>query len=240
VLLACISYDYPVFLENAEFFVNGRAAGQYRGHAGRTSMSSTSRRISCRRKTGWRCGSRPSTSAAVILGNWPSIRWRISTRPDLRKDWKLFDDNRHFRTVAVPLEAAGRHLETDVALPAEWQGKDVYLEFEVADRWVGVVVINGRAIGYNQSLHPYANIMQVNLYPWAKTGAVNRIELWPRTPEETPSARMVVRRVRIGTVGPARAKGRTVVPPLFPIAAMPQRRLPPRWSPRHKWPARLK
>jgi len=54
---------------------------------------------------------------------------------DLRKDWKLFDDNRHFRTVAVPLEAAGRHLETDVALPAEWQGKDVYLEFEVADRW---------------------------------------------------------------------------------------------------------
>ena len=62
------------------------------------------------------------------------------------------------------------------------------------------MVVNGRVIGYNQSLHPYANIMQINLYPWAKPGASNRIELWPRTPEETATARMIVKSVRIGTV----------------------------------------
>ena len=53
--------------------------------------------------------------------------------------------------------------------------------------------------------------MQVNLYPWAKPGEVNRLELWPRTPEDTPSLKMVVQRVRIGTAGPAARPGSTGV-----------------------------
>jgi hypothetical protein len=43
--------------------------------------------------------------------------------------------------------------------------------------------------------------MQVNLYSWARPGQINRIELWPRTPEDTPSLKMMVEHVRIGTVG---------------------------------------
>ena len=132
---------------------------------------------------------------------------KLDDARDLREGWRLFDDNRHYRPATLPLKAAGRHLETDVALPADWQGKDVYLEFEVADRWVGIVVVNGRVIAYNQSLHPYPNIMQVNLYPWAKPGQTNRIELWPRTPEEHAAAEMTVERVRIGTVGQSGAAG---------------------------------
>jgi hypothetical protein len=90
----------------------------------------------------------------------------------------------------------------------------VYLEFEVADRWVGIVVLNGRVISYNQSLHPYPNIMQVNLDPWVKPGEVNRLELWPRTPEDTPALKMNVQRVRIGTVkssGAPAARGVAIV-----------------------------
>ena len=104
---------------------------------------------------------------------------------ELQQGWKLYSDNRQFAPAAFPLKAPGRHLETDVHLPAAWKGKQVFLEFEVDDRWVGCVVVNGRVIGYNQSFHPYPNIMQINLYPWAKAGRSNRIELWPRTPEET-------------------------------------------------------
>jgi hypothetical protein len=42
--------------------------------------------------------------------------------------------------------------------------------------------------------------MQVNLYPWAKPGQVNRIELWYRTPEETAKQKMIVKSVRVGAV----------------------------------------
>ena len=61
-------------------------------------------------------------------------------------------------------------------------------------------MINGRPIAYNQSVHPFGNIMQVNLHPWAKPGEINRIELWPRTPEDTPKSKLIVKSVRIGTV----------------------------------------
>ena len=61
-------------------------------------------------------------------------------------------------------------------------------------------MINGRPIAFNQSVHPFANIIQINLYPWAKPGEVNRIERWPRTPDETARLKMTVKAVRIGTV----------------------------------------
>ncbi len=210
VLLACMSYDYPVFLEKAEFYVNGRAAGQYQGHAWANFdvlditpyLVPGENRLAVRVEAEQVRGGYLGQLVAYPLENLEDPR-------DLREAWRLYDDNRHYRSVSLPLKAAGRHLETDVALPAQWQGKDVYLEFEVADRWVGILVVNGRVISYNQSLHPYPNIMQVNLYPWAKPGQTNRIELWPRTPEDTPSVRMVVDRVRIGTVGPIRAVGGT-------------------------------
>jgi len=65
---------------------------------------------------------------------------------------------------------------------------------------VGLVVVNGRAIAYNAFLHPYGNLMQVNLYPFIKPGEVNRIELWGRSPSEIAQQRMVVKSVRLGTV----------------------------------------
>ncbi len=208
VLLACMSYDYPVFLEKAEFYVNGRAAGQYNGHAWANfdvlditpHLVPGENRLAVRVDAEQVRGGYLGQMVAYPLENLQDMR-------DLRQGWRLYDDNQHYRSVSLPLRAAGRHLETDVALPANWRGKDVYLEFEVADRWVGILVVNGRVISYNQSLHPYPNIMQVNLYPWAKPGQTNRVELWPRTPEETPSLRMVVDRVRIGTVGPSGASG---------------------------------
>ena len=217
-LLACMSFDYPVFLEQAEFYVNGQPAGQYRGHAWTNFdvlditpyLQPGENRLAVRVEAEQVRGGYLGQLVVYPLENLDDSR-------DLREGWKLYDDNRTYQSATLPLQASGRHLETDVTLPADWQGKDVYLEFEVADRWVGIVVINGRVISYNQSLHPYPNIMQVNLYPWARPGQTNRIELWPRTPENTPSARMVVDRVRIGTVGRSVAPGDTDLLPVLPI-----------------------
>ena len=202
VLLACMSFDYPVFLEQAEFYINGHAAGLYRAHAWANFdvlditpyLEPGENRLAVRVEAEQVRGGYLGQLVVYPLES-------LENPQDLREGWKLFEDNQHYQSATLPLTASGRHLETDVALPAGWQGKDVYLEFEVADRWVGIIVTNGRVISYNQSLHPYPNIMQVNLYPWAKPGQTNRIELWPRTPEDTPSLKMVVERVRIGTAG---------------------------------------
>ncbi|MFC1596386.1 sugar-binding domain-containing protein [Planctomycetota bacterium] len=208
VLLACMSFDYPVFLEQAEFYINGRAAGQYHGHAWASfdvldvtpHLQPGENRLAVRVEAEQVRGGYLGQLVIYPLEKFEDSR-------DLREGWRLYDDNRTYRSATLPLQAAGRHLEIDVALPADWQSKDIYLEFEVADRWVGILTVNGRVISYNQSLHPYPNIMQVNLYPWAKPGETNRIELWPRTPEDTPSLKMVVQRVRIGTVEPSGAPG---------------------------------
>ena len=219
VLLACMSFDYPVFLERAEFYVNGRAAGEYRGHAWANfdvlditpHLVPGENHLGVRVEAGQVRGGYLGQLVAYPLENLDDAR-------DLRQGWRLYDDNQHFRSATLPLKAAGRHLETDVALPADWQGKEVYLEFEVADRWVGVLVVNGRVISYNQSLHPYPNIMQVNLYPWARPGQTNRIELWPRTPEDVPSLTIAVDRVRIGTAGLSGASAVAGNLPLSPAA----------------------
>jgi hypothetical protein len=211
-----MSFDYPVFLEQADFYVNGHAAGQYRGHAWANfdvlditpHLLPGENRLAVRVDAEQVRGGYLGQLVAYPLENLDDAR-------DLREGWRLYDDNLHYRPAALPLKAAGRHLETDVPLPAGWRGKDIYLEFEVADRWVGIVAINGRVIAYNQSLHPYPNIVQVNLYPWARPGQTNRIELWPRTPQDTPSLTMAVERVRIGTVGPSRPPaGVDLLPPL--------------------------
>ena len=201
VLLAFASFDYPVFLEQAAVYLNGRRAGDYRAHAwanfdvldispllkrGENSLAVLVQASEVR-------GGYIGQLAAFALEN-------LEDAHELRTDWKLFSDNRTFATTGLPLEKQGRHIETDFAMPAAWKNKDVFLEFEVSDRWVGLVVINGRPIAFNQSLHPYANIMQVNLHPWARPGEINRIELWPRTPEETTRLKMTVKSVRIGAV----------------------------------------
>ena len=123
---------------------------------------------------------------------------RLEGAIELKSGWKLYSDNRKSTPVEMPFRGEGRHLETEVVLPRDWQARDTLLEFDVSDKWVGLVVINDRVIAYNAFRHPYPNIAQVSLYPWAKPGEANRIELWPRTPEDTAKARMAVQGVRVG------------------------------------------
>jgi hypothetical protein len=203
VLLGFVSYDYPVFLEHADVYVNGHSAGEYRGHgwANFDVLDITSHLHGGENALALRVEAHEARGGYIgQLAAFPLLN--LQSPLELKRHWKLYSDNRKFTAASLPLAAAGRHLETDVILPAEWKGKQVFLEFEVADRWVGCVMVNGRAIAYNQSLHPYPDIMQISLYPWAKAGETNRIELWPRTPETTARLRMIVKNVRIGPSEP--------------------------------------
>jgi hypothetical protein len=201
VLLSCQSWDYPVFLEQATFYLNGQPAGEYRGHAW---ANFDVLDITALLKDG-------ANSLGVLveatagrggyIGELAAFALEELKEPlDLQTGWRLFADNQTSAPAELPLAASGRHLETDVQLPGTWPETGVFLEFEVGDRCLRLVVVNGRPIAYNQYLHPYPNLMQVNLYPWAKPGQVNRIELWPDSLEAAPVRPLSVRRVQVGMV----------------------------------------
>ena len=97
----------------------------------------------------------------------------------LQRGWKLYEDNKKFTTVALPVKSKGRHLEIDTAIPSAWKADEIYLDFSSGlSRTVHYVVVNDRPIGLNSSGHALPNEMRLNLYPWVKPGSVNRIELW--------------------------------------------------------------
>jgi len=207
VMLACASWDYPVFLEKATFYVNGEPAGEYQGHAWANFdvLDITSHL-------------RPGDNSLGVLVEATEVRGGCIgqlvayplenlTEPQvLKTGWQLYADNRHSAPVELPLDASGRYLATEVRLPADWPEDGIFLEFEVGDRCLRMVVINGRPIAYNQFLHPYPNIMQVNLYPWAQPGQVNRIELWPDSMEAAPTRRLIVHSVRVGAMARGSAR----------------------------------
>jgi hypothetical protein len=201
VLLACVSWDDPVFLEHATFYLNGQRVGSYEGHgwANFDVLDITS-------------FLHPGDNDLGVLAEANEVRGGylgqlvayalddLQDVHDLRTGWQLFADNQHSRPVELPLNASGRFLRAEVNIPADWPADKVELEFEVADKWVGCVVVNDRPITYNAFLHPYPNVMQVNLYPFIKPGQANHIELWPRTLETVPTEKMVGKSVRIGRV----------------------------------------
>jgi hypothetical protein len=202
LLLGCVSWDYPVFLENAAFYLNGHHVGVYQGHAwSNFDVLDITPYL------------RPGENDLGVLVEADQVRGgylgqlvaypldNLQDAIELKTGWKLFSDNQNSTPAQVPLEASGRFLQTDVNVPANWPADKIELEFEVSDKWVGCVMVNNRAIAYNGFMHPYANIMQINLYPFIKPGQVNRIELWPRDPENMATVKMSVKSVRIGVVG---------------------------------------
>ena len=201
VLLSFANYDYPVFLEHATVYVNGQPVGTYKGHGWANfdvlditaQLKPGANELALLVQATEGRGGYIGQLAAFAMEQLADVR-------ELKSNWRLFADNQNSTAVALPLAASGRHLETDVELPASWKDREIFLELEETERCLFVLVINGHPIAYNQSLHPYANIMQVNLYPWAKPGALNRIELWPRASGETAQQKFAVNVVRLGTV----------------------------------------
>jgi hypothetical protein len=201
VMLTCASWDYPVFLEKATFFLNGQKVGDYNGHAWanfdevdisaalRDGANALAVLVEATEGRGGYIGE----LAAFALDDLGEAR-------DLNDNWRVYRDNQHATPATLPLDATGRYAAVDVDVPASWQGKNPVFEFEVADRWVSCLVVNGRAVAYNGFLHPYGNLMQVSLYPFIQPGATNRIELWSRSPNGIAEQKMVVKHARLGTL----------------------------------------
>ncbi|HEY3415376.1 MAG TPA: hypothetical protein VGM23_00710, partial [Armatimonadota bacterium] len=198
VYVSLASWDTPIFLGNATAYINGQKLG----------IASV--------------GSPPNTvldltpylhdgvndlaflvEAKVARGGFFGTIF-LYAQPDLREAkaltaWALFKDAKQSTPVTLPVKVKARHLETSVDVPATWDAKSVYLDVDLGmNRWLKFIVVNDRVIGFNWYTHPFPNRVRLNLYPWIKPGAPNRIELWMHP--DAPISDLEVQRATLGTL----------------------------------------
>ena len=124
-----------------------------------------------------------------LLGQWQAVRGDWSTARTVSAGGapqSLTDDGRLKKGI-VPVQA--NHLVRDVAIPAAWKGRNVYLRVvspqmhnqpgNPTGLGGGVLIVNGKARLLDQRPNIPIDEM-LNLTPDIKFGQANRIELWTR------------------------------------------------------------
>ncbi len=183
IQLGFVSYDTPVFLQEAEIYVNGRRIGVYSGqgwwnfdlmditsavHAGPNELAL---RVEAREVRGGALGQLVCFALEKLE---PAI--------DLREGWRLFLDNRNSQPTALPPDVPGRDLANEVRIPGPWKGRRVILEVTADrnhERSISTVVVNAHPLNAHGNGHPFRGTMQFNITPWVRFGETNRIEVWP-------------------------------------------------------------
>jgi hypothetical protein len=205
IMLELYSFDHPIFYNRGEIFVNGEKVAEYKQRGWSqtyvydiTDFLKEGENILAIKVEG---GNEFYTVyAGGICGCiflFPAIN--LSPSIDLGGKWKVIKgDFLSSDEVEVPGKPRGKCLMKDVEIPKDWEGKEVYLHIEIPEQWLRSVVVNGRLINYNSYLHPYGTISDINITPYIKFGAPNRIELWPATIATFNEENMDLRAIKIG------------------------------------------
>jgi len=187
MLLSLNSFDTPIVYDQGDFFINGNKVATYHAHRWSqtysyditTQVHPGDNVLALQVKGGEEFG---GIGGAIWLESWTSLAPSLDlsgTWQAVRADY-LTKDN-----APVPGTWVAKYLTRDVAIPADWQGKTVFLEWSSNHQWVGCIVINGRPIYYNSYDHPYGLWSRVNVTPSLRAGKVNTIEIWPFTTTQT-------------------------------------------------------
>jgi len=202
ILLNLYSFDRPIAFDKANFYVNGKLAATYktRGWSQTFNYDVTSliqpggNEIAVHVDGGQEFS---GLSGCV----WLSPQRSLSPTKDLAGPWTVVGaDFKPKSTFNVPGQTDGRYLATSLAIPESWRGNSVYVRFKTADLWVGSVVINGIPIAYNEYLHPFGTISDINLTPYVKYGANNRLEIWPHWTTSVPASGHATTRMQLDQV----------------------------------------
>ena len=183
VVLAFLSHDSPIFLQNATVYLNGEKVGSYRGErwSNNEILEVTSFLKEGSNKVAFLVEAkdiRGGYLGQVVL--YPLLD--IGPSLDL-EEWKATGAGDENESVTLPVSHKVQHLTCEVNVPKNWPPDRVLLQWSgnmgMRDQNIAFVVVNGRGIAYNSFAHPFGNIFQINLYPWIKPGERNTIQLWP-------------------------------------------------------------
>jgi len=182
VSLGLRAIHVPVVYGHGEFALNGHrvAAYDFSVHDGETYNYDVTDQV----KPGENVLSLEITSTGAYGGVggavWLAAEPVLTDVQDMISGWnKIGEDRSTIAMVSFPGNVHGRYVYRDVDLPADFSGKNVYLHIETPYQWIGLVMINGHPI-YNNSMGTnFGTRLDINLAPFFKAGASNRIGLWP-------------------------------------------------------------
>ncbi|MDD5262959.1 MAG: beta-galactosidase [Methylacidiphilales bacterium] len=138
---------------------------------------------------------------------WLAAEPMLDEPRDLLQGWQVVAaDRKTTKPALLPGKVRGKYLVCDVDVPASWQNKNVFLHLEMpANQWLGLVMVNGHPFYYSCYGADFGTRVDINLTPWLKPGAPNRIELWPgatmprgQGKEESQETEMNLAAARIG------------------------------------------
>jgi hypothetical protein len=189
IQLNLYSFDRPIAYDRAKFYINGKLAAKY---AKRFWSQTCNFDVTSLVQPG------KNTIAVQVDGGdefsglcgavWFSPQRVLDSVTDIGGAWDVYGaDFKVSKSVTLPGRTNGRYLQRSIDIPASWRGKSVYLRFKTAEQWMATIVINGRPIAYNQYMHPFGTMTDVNLTPYVKYGTANRLELWPHYTASVPA-----------------------------------------------------
>ncbi len=79
----------------------------------------------------------------------------------------------------IPGKYYGRYVRQALTVPADWQGKTVYLRWSAPACNISAVVINGIALARHMEYGPFSSRTELNVTRCLKPGERNIIEFWP-------------------------------------------------------------
>jgi hypothetical protein len=181
VLLGLYSFDRPIIHAEGTFFVNGHRVTDYKARGWSQTLQYD---VTDYLRPGRNVVAIQTSGAGDVRGLtgvvWLAPTVTLAPSLSLAGKWQCVQaDGVTRKSITLPGRACGHFLRRKVAVPASWHGCDIFLHVETQSQWLGCINVNGHLITYNAFLHPFGLYSDVNLTPYLRPGAVNRLELWP-------------------------------------------------------------
>lgn len=181
ILLNLYNFDTPIVYDLGEFFLNGKPVATYKAHGWSQTLNYDVTPVI---QPGENILTLKVTGGAKLAGfggvAWIEARPALNPSIDLAGTWTAVRANwLGHGPVTIPGTATAKYIARTIIIPADWSGKNIFIEWASRDQWVGSVVVNGRPTNNNAAIHPFGTLARVNITPHVRTGASNLIEIWP-------------------------------------------------------------
>jgi len=184
ILLNLYDFDTPIVYDDGEFSINGTHVASYKAHGWSQTLNYD---VTDLVHPGDNVLTLEDTAGPKYGGLGTDAIWiesRVPLAPvlDLSGTWQTVQDDwltHSDLTVPSQTDTKAKYITRDIAIPADWKGRNIYLEWSTQRQWMACVVINGHPINYNSFVHPYGLISRINVTPYLNPGATNTIEIWP-------------------------------------------------------------
>lgn len=202
------AFNTPIVYDKGEFFLNGQKVTEYQAAPGSqtrnydvTPLLKDGENVLSVKVQG---GQKLSGVAGCL---WLEPERALTSSIDLGGEWQaVAGDYLTRKPLVIPGGVQAKYIERQVAVPAGWANRNVFVHIEVPQgQWMKSVVVNGHEITYNSYMHPFGLRTEINVSPYVKFGQPNQIQVWPWNTipvqgygSEVPEDRLDISKISLG------------------------------------------